>query len=195
MDISAMLLYMAVTMFTPGPNNLTMLYLSAQYGFRGTWKYFLGSASGLLAKTLLCGGLNVLLADLLPVLVEYLKWLGAAYMLYLAWVMGRSGFRSGEEAEARSGGATFGAGVLLQCLNMKSWVSALTLFAVYVVPHSTAPGVIAAASLAFLAMMAAASALWGLFGSALHRLCSTYKKPFGLLMAASLVYCAATAVL
>lgn len=195
MDISAMLLYMAVTMITPGPNNLTMMYLSARYGFRGTGKYFLGSALGLLAKTLLCGGLNVLLADLLPVLVECLKWLGAAYMLYLAWVMGRSGFRPAAETEGRGSEATCAAGVLLQCLNMKSWVSALTLFAVYVVPYSTGLGVIAAVSLVFLAMMAAAAALWGLSGSAMRRLCNTYRKPFGLLMAASLVYCAVTAVL
>lgn len=195
MDVSAMLLYMAVTMITPGPNNLTMMYLSARYGFRGTGKYFLGSALSLLAKTLLCGGLNVLLADLLPALVGWLKWLGAAYMLYLAWVMGRSGFRPAKAEEERGGGAGFASGVLLQCLNMKSWISALTLFAVYVIPYSSGAGVILWVSLAFVAIMAAASALWGLCGSAMRRLYEAYRKPFGLLMAASLVYCALTAVL
>ena len=194
MEISTMLLYMATTMITPGPNNLSMMYLSAQYGFRGTLRFFFGSASALLAKVLLCGGLNVVLADLLPPLVEWLKWLGAAYMLYLAWNMGVSGFREAAQNEEKKNGATVLSGVALQCLNMKSWVSSLSLFAVYVVPHTTAFSVIVAVSLTFVAMMAAASTIWGCFGSLLRNFCNTYRKPFGLVMAASLVYCAVTDV-
>lgn len=194
MDISAMLLYMVTTMITPGPNNLTMMYLSARYGLAGTRKFLTASALSLLVKTLLCGGLNVLLADLLPPVVEWLKWLGAAYMLYLAWVMASSGFRGGG-AEEKQGESTYAAGILLQCLNMKSWVGALTLFAVYVVPHTTAFPVIAAVTLAFTGLMLASSLAWGCFGSALRRLYNTYRKPFGLVMGASLVYCAVTAVL
>lgn len=195
MDISAMLLYMVTTMITPGPNNLTMMYLGARYGLGGTRKFLTASAASLLVKTLLCGGLNVLLADLLPPMVGWLKWLGAAYMLYLAWVMASGGFRKGTGAEERQSESTYAAGILLQCLNMKSWVGALTLFAVYVVPHTTAFPVIAAVSLLFLGLMLASSLAWGCFGSALRRFYNAYRKPFGLVMGASLVYCAATAVL
>lgn len=194
-EVSAMLLYMVTTMITPGPNNLAMMYLSVQHGFRGTLRFFAGSASALLVKVLLCGGLNVVLADLLPPLVEYLKWLGAAYMLYLAWNMGMSGFRKEGGSAGKKNEASFLAGVALQCLNMKSWVSSLSLFAVYVVPHTTAFSAIAAVSLTFVALMAAASTLWGCFGSVMRNFCNTYRKPFGLVMAASLVYCAVTAVL
>ena len=195
MNLSAMLLYMATTMITPGPNNLSMMYLSARFGLRGTLRFFAGSASALLVKILLCGGLNVLLADLLPPLVEYLKWLGAGYMLYLAWNMGMSGFRAASAMEEKRSGATVLSGVALQCLNMKSWVSGLSLFAVYVVPHTTELAAITAVSLVFVAMMAAASMIWGCFGSLLREFCNTYRKPFGLVMAVSLVYCAVTAVL
>lgn len=195
MEISTVLLYMATTMITPGPNNLSMMYLSAQYGFRGTLRFFFGSASALLVKVLLCGGLNVILADLLPPLVRWMKWLGAAYMMYLAWNMGMSGFRKEAQSKGKENGATVLSGVALQCLNMKSWISSLSLFAVYVVPHTTAFSVILAVSLTFVAMMVVASAVWGCFGSLLRNFCNTYRKPFGLVMAASLVYCAVTAVL
>ena len=195
MEISAMLLYMVTTMITPGPNNLSMMYLSAQYGFRGALRFFAGSASALLVKVLLCGGLNVLLADLLPPLVEWLKWLGAAYMLYLAWNMGMSGFRKSGDSGEKKNGPRFLSGVALQCLNMKSWVSSLSLFAVYVVPHTTAFSAIAAVSLVFTAIMAVASTVWGCFGSMMRSFCNTYRKPFGLAMAASLVYCAVKAVM
>lgn len=195
MELSAMLLYMVTTMITPGPNNLSMMYLSAQRGFRGALRFFAGSASALLVKALLCGGLNVMLADLLPPLVEWLKWLGAAYMLYLAWNMGMSGFRKSGDGGEKKNGASVLSGVALQCLNMKSWVSSLSLFAVYVVPHTTALSAIAAVSLAFTVIMMAASTVWGCFGSMMRSFCNTYRKPFGLVMAASLVYCAVTAVL
>ena len=195
MEVSAMLLYMVTTMITPGPNNLSMMYLSAQHGFRGALRFFAGSASALLVKVLLCGGLNVVLADLLPPLVQWLKWLGAAYMLYLAWNMGMSGFRKPSENAGKKNGAGFLSGVALQCLNMKSWVSSLSLFAVYVVPHTTAFSAIALVSLVFVAIMAVASTIWGCFGSMMRSFCNTYRKPFGLVMAASLVYCAVTAVL
>ncbi len=195
MDVSAMLLYMATTMITPGPNNLTMMYLGARFGLAGTRKFLTASAASLLVKTLLCGGLNVLLADLLPPLVPWLKWLGAAYMLYLAWVMASGGFRSGKAAEERESESSYTAGVLLQCLNMKSWVGALTLFAVYVVPRTAALSAVLAVSLAFTGLMLLSSLAWGCFGSALRRFYNAYRKPFGLVMGASLVYCAVTAVL
>ena len=195
LDLSGLLLYMAVSMFTPGPNNLTMMFLGANFGLRGARKFLVASALSLLCKTFLCGVLNLALADLIPPLVGYLKWLGAGYMLYLAWTMGRSGWRGGDGMTARRSEATYGAGILLQCLNMKSWVSCLSLFAVYVVPVTGSVGVIAAVSVGYFAIMVAASLLWGAFGSAIRGVYAKYRKPLSLLMAASLVYCAGTALL
>lgn len=192
-NLSSLLLYMTVTMFTPGPNNLTMMYLAARGGLPETRRFFAGSAVSLLVKCLLCGWLNVLLASRIPLLVGYLKWLGAGYMLYLAYMMGRSGWR--EEGEGRERGNTFGAGVILQILNMKSWISCLSLFAVYVIPVTRSLSVIAGVTVLYFLFMLAASFSWGFFGSVLRRFVSAYKKPFGLIMAASLVYCAVTAVL
>ena len=190
---SAMLVYMLVTMFTPGPNNLNMMYLAARAGFRGTKKFFTASALSLLTKCLLCGALNVALASFIPALVNYLKWLGAAYMLYLAFVMARSGWQ--EEEEGREKGASYSAGIILQLLNMKSWISCLSLFAVYVVPYTQSFPLIACISVLYFLIMLVASSTWGLFGSAMRRFVSRYKKPFGLAMAASLIYCAVMAII
>lgn len=195
MELSTMVLYMATNMITPGPNNLTMMYLSARHGLWGARKFLTASALCLLGKTLLCGGLNVLLADLLPQVIPWLKWLGAAYLLYLACTMAMSGFRADTGAEEKQSEGTYAAGFLLQVLNMKSWVGALTLFAVYVVPYTTSLAVIAAVSFAFVGLMLCSSLLWGGCGSALRRVCDRYRKPFGIAMGLSLLYCAVTAVL
>ena len=137
MNIPGFLVYCAIMAVTPGPNNLMSLYLGARGGWHGFWSFFGGSMTGLGVKCVLCGLLNVLLAEKVPVLVPYLKWLGAAYMLYLAFCMVKSGVQSGEDEE-KSGEGTFRSGVLLQVLNVKSWVAALSIFSVYVIPFTTA---------------------------------------------------------
>lgn len=137
MDWAAMLLYIAVSSVTPGPNNLMSLYLGAHYGLSGARKFIVGSMGSVLVKLLLCAALNLALAEIVPALVPYLKWLGAGYMLYLAFVMLRSGFQAQKDEEETGGESTYLSGILLQCLNMKSWVFALSVFSTFVIPHTT----------------------------------------------------------
>ena len=134
MNIPAFLVYCAIMAVTPGPNNLMSLYLGASGGSR-FWRFFAGSMAGLFVKCALCGLLNVLLAEKIPALVPYLKWLGALYMLYLAFGMVRSGLKPAAD-DQRSGEGSFQSGILLQVLNVKSWVAALSIFSVYIIPFT-----------------------------------------------------------
>lgn len=193
MNFSAMLLYLAVSAVTPGPNNLMSMYLGIHYGIRGSRKFLTGSALTLLAKTLICGALNVLLAKWIPAVSVYLKWFGAAYMLYLAFCMAKTGFQKGDTQE-KSGENTYMAGVLLQCLNMKSWITALSIFSVYVMPYTTSAYAVVGVSMIFFLMILLSSLIWGLFGQSIRRLYDRWRLPISLLMAASLVFCAWTAV-
>ena len=193
-DYPAMILYLAATAFTPGPNNLMCMYLGANYGLKGSRKFITASMASVFVKALLCGLLNVALAAVIPAVVPVLKWAGAAYMLYLAWTMLKSGMKQEETAE-KKGESTYSAGILLQILNMKSWVSALSLFSVYVVPYTTELWAIAAGSGIMLSLLIAASLSWCLFGHAIKNVYNKYKLPLSIVMALSLVYCAVTAVL
>ena len=125
MNIPALLVYCAIIAVTPGPNTLMSLYLGASGGSR-FWRFFAGSMAGLLVKCALCGLLNVLLSEKIPALMPYLKWLGALYMLYLAFGMVRSGLKPAGD-DQRSGEGSFQSGILLQVLNVKSWVAALSI--------------------------------------------------------------------
>lgn len=193
-DFPAMILYLAATAFTPGPNNLMCMYLGANCGLKGSRKFIVASMGSVFVKALLCGLLNVALAAVIPSVVPVLKWAGAAYMLYLAWTMLKSGMKK-EEAAEKQGESTYSAGILLQILNMKSWVSALSLFSVYVVPYTTALWAIVAGSGIMLSLLIAASLSWCLFGRAIKNVYNQYKLPLSIVMALSLVYCAVTAVL
>ena len=129
-DYSGMLLYLAVSAFTPGPNNLMCMYLGATYGLKGSRRFITGSMLSVLVKALLCGLLNVALASVIPAVIPYLKWAGAAYMLYLAYTMVRGGLKKDPAVGEKQGESTYSAGILLQVLNMKSWVSAISVFSV-----------------------------------------------------------------
>lgn len=207
---SALLLYMLVSSITPGPNNLTMLFLGARYGFKGTLKFMTGSMLTFLVKGAICGLLNLALADIMPKAVVYLKWVGAAYMVYLGITMALSGFKAEKEAKASGSGAdeprktsstlaptesTYRSGILLQLLNMKSWIAAISIFAVYVIPVDKSLGAILAATFVDFLFLTASSSVWGLFGSAIRSFVDKYRKPFGIICGLSLVYCAVTALL
>ena len=193
-DYSGMLLYLAVSAFTPGPNNLMCMYLGATYGLKGSRKFITASMASVFVKALLCGLLNVALASVIPAVVPVLKWVGAAYMLYLAWTMLKSGMRK-EQVGEKQGESTYAAGVLLQILNMKSWISALSVFSVYVVPYTTALWAVLVGSGTMLGLLILASLSWCLFGRAIKTVYENYRLSISILMALSLVYCAVTAVL
>ena len=193
MNIPAFLVYCVIMAITPGPNNLMSLYLGAKGGIRYFLKFFSGSMAGLFAKCTLCGLLNVLLAEKIPALVPYLKWLGALYMLYLAFTMVRSGIKKEEDA-SRSGEGTFRSGILLQVLNVKSWVAALSIFSVYVIPFTTAVGTILLAAFTFTFFCAVASMIWCGFGAAIQKLYRRYRLPVSIVLAITLIYCAWSAV-
>lgn len=193
MNISAFLIYCVVMAITPGPNNLMSLYLGAKGGFRYFAKFFGGSMTGLFVKCTLCGLLNVLLAEKIPAIVPYLKWLGALYMLYLAFGMVRSGLKK-EEDDTKSGEGTFRSGIFLQVLNIKSWVAALSIFSVYVIPFTTAVSAILLAALTFSFVCAVASLLWCGFGTAIQKLYRRFRLPLSIVFALTLVYCAWSAI-
>lgn len=204
MNVQALLIYLFVQGITPGPSNFMSLYTAATYGFAGGRGFRLGSATGFTVKMLLCGLLNILLATVVPTLVPYLKWIGAAYLLYLAAHILFSGLKarkSQKESENGAGeqkknvSATFPGGIMLQVLNIKSWLMGLTAFSVYIVPFTTAAKDLLLWSGVMLLVMYTCTLIWSLFGSAIQRIYAKYRLPFDILFALALLYSAIMAVL
>lgn len=191
---SALATYLAIQSITPGPNNLTCLYIGANKGIKAALPFIAGSMSAFFVKGLLCGLLNLALANLMPNIMGVLKWVGAAYLIYLAVMMALSGWRKEGETNTKSENG-FVSGIILQCVNGKSWIAYLSMYVVYVIPFSTAFKDILLATLLFLVLATATSFIWGGFGNAIKNFINKYKKPFGVIMGLSLIYCAITALL
>jgi threonine/homoserine/homoserine lactone efflux protein len=184
-------MYSFVMSITPGPNNVMLTAAGATFGFRRTVPHMLGVCVGFSIELLaVCAGLGAIFSRW-PDLQTVLRWVGAAYLLYL-------GVRMLGGGEARTGvttrPVTFLEAALFQFLNPKAWVMTLTAATLFL-PREL--GVIAADAY-MVAVMALINlpciALWALFGSSLRSFLArpASRKGFNAAMAVAL---AATGVI
>ena len=124
-ELSALLILATATSFTPGPNTTLSTALAANRGLRGALHFVLAVPVGWgLLFTLCAVG-----AGSLVMAAPALRWTivlgGVAYLLWLA----RRLWRSGQLAQANDSqlDVSFMQGVLLQFLNIKAWMLALSI--------------------------------------------------------------------
>jgi threonine/homoserine/homoserine lactone efflux protein len=159
----AFCLFAFVSSVTPGPNNLMLLASGVNFGLRATVPHIFGIAAGF-AALLIAVGLG--LAEVFqrwPWLYIALKWVGAAYLLHLAWVIARAG-RPQELGRARP--MAFHAAALFQCVNPKAWIMAVSAFATYVQVQDAAA--VVQVALCFVLIGLPSSGFWALVGSRLR---------------------------
>ena len=150
--------------FTPGPNNTIATVTAANHGFRAAIPHMLGVPLGF-STMLIAGSLGV--AALLiahPLLAQLIKWLGIAYLLYIAWLIaGASSL--GDRALARP--LTLWQSAAFQYANPKAWMLAAATAATFMAQGAgvTRTGIIVAiyALAAFLSLV-----LWAGLGAALR---------------------------
>lgn len=132
-DLLALLVLATTMTFTPGPNTVLVTALAARHGLRAALPFCLAVPSGwLLLMAAVAGGVGALVAAE-PALRTALKLLGLAYLLALAWKLARAdvGPAAGDPRDRPLG---YREGVLLQFLNLKAWMFALTLSAGWALP-------------------------------------------------------------
>jgi threonine/homoserine/homoserine lactone efflux protein len=155
--------------FTPGPNNMISTASGAAFGFARTLPQMLGVSVGFPAMLVALGlGLGEIFRQL-PWLHEALRYLGAAFLLYLAWRIARAADVEAVEAKRP---LTFVEAAIFQWLNPKAWTLALGALAAF-----TTPGLGTGASLLEIGILASlfgviaflALVIWCLFGVVIAR--------------------------
>lgn len=184
-ELLPLLSYCLLMSGTPGPNNLMLTTLGANFGYRASLAPILGINLGVGLQTLLCClGLGRLF-ELYPLAHELLRAAGVLYLLWLAWKLAMA--PAVGAAESRP--LRFGEAVLFQALNPKSWVKALTLGSVFMpVGMPLLPAALLVTLLGW-AIGFPCNSVWALFGVALHGFLADARRRrvFNLLMGASLV--------
>ena len=129
-EFTALLLLATASSFTPGPNTTLSTALAANHGLRRAMRFVLAVPVGWgLMYTACVFGIGALVLAL-PWLRTTLLLLGVGYLLWLAARLARSGTLTQVSSARLSIG--FGQGVLLQFLNVKAWLLALSVAAGWV---------------------------------------------------------------
>ena len=181
----AFVLFAFATAGTPGPNNMMLLASGANFGFRRTVLHILGISAGLGVMVAAMGlGLGGVFKAF-PVLHDALKWVGGAYMLWLAWKIATAKGVADKQAGARP--MTFLQAAAFQWVNPKAWAMALTAATTYMPDGSTAGVFLVAGT--FMLVGAPCSAAWAGFGQGLRPFLDRPRvlRAFNLTMAALLV--------
>ena len=157
--------YSFVMSITPGPNNVMLTASGANFGFRKTIPHILGIVAGFSVVLFgVCAGLDVVFARW-PSIQTVLRWVGAAYLIYLGWRILRSG-EAQSAASRKPLTALEAAG--FQFLNPKAWMMTLTAAAMFL-PREL--GVLTASSY-MVGIMAVTNlpciTVWALFGSSMR---------------------------
>ncbi len=183
--LAAMTAFCFVSGVTPGPNNLMLMASGVNFGFRRTLPHLIGVVLGFSLMVALIGfGLDAIFSRF-PALLPAMRYLGAAYMLWLAWKIAHAGpVREGQRGGAPLG--FFGAAAF-QWINPKCWVMALSALTAYAVVDDYARNVAIVAS-TYLLIGLPSSGAWALLGSSMRRALADPRvaRPFNWTMAALL---------
>ena len=126
-EITALLLLCTAVSFTPGPNTTLSTTLAANFGLRRALRFVLAVPVGWgLLLSLCASGVGALVVSL-PSLSLGVKAGGMAYLIWLAWKLWHTSHLS--QADANKLDVSFWQGVMLQFLNIKAWMLALTVVA------------------------------------------------------------------
>ena len=126
-ELTALLVLCTAASFTPGPNTTLSTALAANLGFKRALRFVLSVPVGwgLLFSLCAAGVGSLVLA--VPALRLGVQTMGIAYLLWLAYKL--FVVHSLAQADTKPLQVTFWQGVMLQFLNIKAWMLALTVVA------------------------------------------------------------------
>ncbi len=181
-----MVLFSWAMALTPGPNNTVLLTLSAAYGPRSTIPHLVGIVIGI---SVMFGAISAGLGALFeayPVTYQVLKWVGFAYILWMAWgILRTSGLDSPDVSQLPTGWIR---STIFQVVNPKAWI-VLGAFVTAFVPTDQGAWPIVLSGVIFMVATVPLSLVWIGAGHILGRLLTTptSRRIFTTVMALALV--------
>ena len=184
-NLLALIGFAFVTSVTPGPNNMMLLASGANFGFRRTIPHMLGISIGHLLMTVIVGLGLAGLVNQEPRVLDVLKWVSVAYLLWLAWKLAHASAPEGTAGQGRP--LTFLGAAAFQWVNPKAWTMSLGAVTAYA-PEATVLNVVIIAAV-FAAINLPSVSVWTLAGEQMRRFLTSPARlrVFNYTMAAMLV--------
>ena len=181
--------FVLITTFTPGPANISSASMGVLHGYKKSLKFLLGLVSGLFLVMLLSGLVSGTLLRSFPALEPVLRYIGAGYILYLAFAILKASYTF-EAGEVKPMG--YFHGLALNISNPKLLVYAFTLFSTFLAPVAgNLSSLLLVVPLLALTAFTAIST-WALFGTLIktHLHSPRVKTTVNIILSLFLVYAA-----
>lgn len=178
-----------ITAFTPGPNNLTSASFSMQVGYKRILPYLAGIASGVTATMIVCATLSGFFMKVMPGVEVYLRYVGAAYILWLAYKTLKANYNRNVEIATV---ASYWDGLFLQFVNPKGILYGLMVFSTFFSEVLVDVKVMSMIIFIIIIITFSANSTWALFGAIIKRYMQNQrmKNIINVVLALSLVYTA-----
>lgn len=161
---------------TPGPANMALMATGARFGFRASLPFVAGVALG---KQLIIWPIGFGLMELAgqaPWLFQTLKWISAAYIIWLAWKVANLRLRPGQSNGPAPG---FWAGLVVHPLNPKAWGMIVAGFTAFVAPGTGVLYATATIAVILLTCQILLHPLWTLAGDRIaHAVAGSRVEPY-----------------
>ena len=179
-QIVALVVFILAASFTPGPNNIMLMTSGVNFGFRRTLPHIAGVICGFPLMVALIGAGFGATITAFPWIHDLVSVLGILYMLWLAWHVARASYGNAPEPDidhpdglprpvASTRPLSFLAAAAFQWVNIKGWVMAIGVMAVYMPEGmSYAAGLVVVVAIIF-ALGILSSSAWTIFGSIVSR--------------------------
>ncbi|MTH48791.1 cysteine/O-acetylserine transporter [Intestinirhabdus alba] len=185
--ISGFLTYTLITALTPGPNNILALSSVNQHGFRRSLRVLAGMSTGFLVIMLACGLFTYTLISALPSVTRWLMWVGAVYILWLAWKIASSSPASSDGAQRP---LSFWTSFWLQFANVKIILYGITALSAFILPYTQDIFWVTAVSILLAIIGCGGNLIWALAGHVFQSLFRKHSRLVNGILSLLLVYCA-----
>nr|WP_304053021.1 LysE family transporter [Enterocloster clostridioformis] len=177
--------YSVINAFTPGPGNILALNTVTNYGWKKGSPLFLGIFAGYYVVQLICAVFVFGVSTFLPGVLGVMKYIGAAYIFWLAVhiAFSRPDGDNGEKS------ASFWKGFMLQFVNVKIYLFGVTALTGYVTSYSTSLWVLVLFELMIATIGTIATTTWIGAGVVIQKIYLQHYRPINIILGLILLEC------
>jgi len=183
--LSNFLIYCVINALTPGPGNILALNIVTNYGYKKGKTLFFGIFAGYYVVQILCAIFVYGVNSLLPNVMEVTKYIGAAYILWLAIHI----VFSKPSTENAKQSASFLKGFMLQFVNVKIYMFGVTALTGYVVGYMSSFSALLFFELVIATIGTIATCTWIGLGVLIQKFYLQHFRVINIILALTLLEC------
>lgn len=178
-------IYSVINAFTPGPGNILALNTVTNYGYKKGRPLFWGIFAGYYVVQMICAIFVFGVSTFLPDVLGIMKYIGAAYILWLAVHIAMS--RPNADFVEKS--ASFLKGFLLQFVNVKIYLFGITALTGYITDFSASLWVLLLFEFIIATIGTVATLTWVGMGVLIQKVYQRHYRVVNVILALTLLEC------